>query len=240
MAKYIDTHCHIIPGVDDGAENLEELKKMLRMEYEEGVRFIIATPHFHPIRGKADLDDIRIGIARVRREAAKIDKQLKVYLGMEAFYTQDLPDNILNGRVQGINNSKILLLEFSPGDEFSHIVQGIKLVQSAGVDIILAHCERYMCLVKNFEYISHLARLGVKFQVNAGSITGKSGRKVQKFIFDMMDEDYVFCVGTDAHNSTSRPPKMNEAANLVENRYGAEYMKKIFYINPVRMVARCN
>ena len=238
MNKYIDTHCHIIPGVDDGAKNIKETKEMLQIAYDEGIRCIIATPHHHPIRGMADADTLRKNINKVRREALKIDKNFRVYLGMEVYFTHDLPEKILAGQVKGINNKKIILLEFSPNDEFSYINQAVKLVQASGVDIIMAHCERYICLHKDMEYIRHLARMGVKFQVNADSIIGKSGRRAQRFIRKMMDEDYVFCVGTDAHNTETRAPKMREAAEYVERYYGKAYMRDVFYFNIAKLLKR--
>ena len=236
MDRYIDAHCHIIPWVDDGAESIKESRVMLKKAYDEGIRCIIATPHHHPVRGSASLDVIRRNINMVRKEAMKIDKNFKVFLGMEIFFTHDIPEKIENGTVIGFNNKNTILLEFSPSDEFSYILQAVKLVQSSGVDIVMAHCERYLCLLKDFERIYHLSRMGVKFQVNSGSITGKGGRRAQKFIKRLMDEDYVFCVGTDAHNTDSRPPVMKEAADYVKKNYGRSYMKKIFYTNPAGLL----
>ena len=231
MDKFIDTHCHIIPGVDDGSNSVEETKTMLQMAYDEGIRCIIATPHHHPIRGMADVDSLRSRIKFVRNEAEKIDKKFRVYLGMEVFFTHDIPEKILEGKVRGINNKKVILLEFSPSDEFNYILQAVQLVQASGVDIIMAHCERYMCLLKDVDRVRHLSRLGVKFQVNAGSVIGKSGKRAQKFIGELMDDDLVFCVGTDAHNSTTRQPLIKEAAEYVKKNYGKKYMRDIFYFN---------
>ena len=236
MNKYIDTHCHIIPGVDDGAKNIKETREMLRMAYDEGIRCIVATPHHHPIRGMADVYQLRRNINKVRKEATRIDKRFKVYLGMEVFFTHEVPAKILAGEVKGINNKKLILLEFSPKDEFSYINQAVKLVQSTGVDIIMAHCERYLSLYKDMDRIRYLDRLGIKFQVNASSIIGDSGRRAQRFIRRLMDEDYVFCVGTDAHNTTDRVPMMDDAAKYVEKYYGKDYMKKIFFTNPASIL----
>ena len=238
MDRYIDAHCHIIPGVDDGAKNIKETKAMLKMAYDEGIRCIIATPHHHPIRGMADLDKLRRNINIVRKEALKIDRDFKVFLGMEIYFTHDIPEKIRNGIVCGINNKRNILLEFSPSDEFSYIVQAVKFVQSAGVDIIMAHCERYICLLKDMERIRHLSRLGVRFQVNAGSITGQGGRKAKKFVRQLMDEEYVFCVGTDAHDTKLRPPEIKEAADFVKKKYGEEYMTKIFFTNAAELLKK--
>ena len=231
MNKFIDTHCHIIPAVDDGAKNVEETSKMLRIAYDEGIRCIVATPHHHPKRGMANLDLLRKQVKIAREEAIKIDKKFRVYLGMEVYFTQDIPEKIENHAICGINNKNILLLEFSPTHSFDYIFNAIKMVQSEGMDVIVAHCERYRCLVEDMNNIDRILGIGAKLQINAGSIGGKDGRRVNKFIHYLMENDYVFCVGTDAHNIDTRPPRMKEAAEYVEKKFGKAYMNKIFYNN---------
>lgn len=85
MSGYIDMHCHILPEVDDGAESIEETVQMLQIAYQEGIRCIIATPHHHPKRGKESPKVLRKKLRLVRREAEKIDKKFRVYLGTEVF-----------------------------------------------------------------------------------------------------------------------------------------------------------
>ena len=238
MDKYIDTHCHIIHGVDDGSKSAEETREMLQRAYDSGTRCIIATPHHHPSRGQSDTSLIRKRIEEVREIAKTIDKNFRVYFGMEVFFNYDIPEKISKGVVRGINNKKYMLLEFSPSAKFSYIFQAVQLVQASGMEVIMAHCERYICLLENMEYIERLSRIGVRFQVNASSITGNGGRRAQKFIGRLMDADYVFCVGSDAHNNTTRPPVMDEAAMYVKKKYGKEYMDKIFYKNAAGLLRR--
>ena len=238
MDRYIDTHCHIIYGVDDGSKSIEETTEMLHSAYDTGTRCIIATPHHHPIRGQSDVKLIRNRIQEVRKIAESIDKNFRIYFGMEVFFTHDIPEKVQKGVVCGINNKKIMLLEFSPSVKFSSILQAVQIVQASGMNVLMAHCERYMCLLENMEYIERLSNIGVKFQVNANSITGNGGRRAQKFIGKLMDADYVFCVGSDAHNNTTRPPALNDAAEYVKRRYGKEYMDKIFFLNPASLLKK--
>ena len=78
----------------------------------------------------------------------------------------------------------------------------------------------------------------ISSQVNADSITGGSGRKIRKFIEELMNRDLVFCVGTDAHDTKHRPPKMKKAAAHVEKRYGEDYTRRIFYSNAKSMLKK--
>ena len=108
-----------------------------------------------------------------------------------------------------------MLLEFSPTDSFSYIQQGIQSVQMAGYEVILAHAERYPCLFKDLDQIRYLWEMGTRIQVNAGSITGDSGRSAKKFVKQLLGEHMVHCVGTDAMVWTTAP-KMKKAAEHVE------------------------
>ena len=179
---YIDMHCHILPGVDDGAKDLAETKKMLEIAYAEGIRCIIATPHHHPHRGKAPAEKLRERAKLVREAAHEIDERFRVYLGTEVYFGQDVADKLKEGKILSMNRREYVLVEFPPSQTYSYIGQGIQQLQFAGYEVILAHVERYHCIAEDVELAEELYDMGVNLQVNADSITGGSGRKIRKFI----------------------------------------------------------
>ena len=120
----------------------------------------------------------------------------------------------------------------------SYIQQGIQSVQMAGYEVILAHAERYPCLFKDLDQIRYLWEMGTRIQVNAGSITGDSGRSAKKFVKQLLGEHMVHCVGTDAHGVDHRQPKMKKAAEYVERKYGEEYMRRIFFSNAKELLRK--
>ena len=85
MERYIDMHCHILPGVDDGAQNMEDTHRMLQTAYDEGVRYIIATPHHHPRRGKPSTREIARQLQAVREAAHQTGDGMKVFPGFSFF-----------------------------------------------------------------------------------------------------------------------------------------------------------
>ena len=111
---YIDMHCHILPGVDDGAKDLAETKKMLEIAYAEGIRCIIATPHHHPHRGKAPAEKLRERAKLVREAAHEIDERFRVYLGTEVYFGQDVADKLKEGKILSMNRREYVLVEFRP------------------------------------------------------------------------------------------------------------------------------
>ena len=98
--------------------------------------------------------------------------------------------------------------------------------------------ERYNCIVKEAELAEQLWEMGIHLQVNADSITGENGREVKKFVKYLMDSDLLFCVGTDAHSSRHRAPRMKKAASHVRKKYGEDYMRRIFFSNAKTMLKK--
>lgn len=238
MERYIDMHCHILPGVDDGSSNMEETEKMLRIAHAEGICCIIATPHYHPRRGHEHPDVLREKLIQVRRAAQRIDNKFRIYLGTEIYYGQDVPDKLQQERILSMNRRNCVLVEFSPADSYNYIRQGLEHMQLNGYEVILAHAERYLCFIEHFEYVEHIWNMGVNIQINAGSVTGDSGKRIKQFVKQLMENDMVFCVSTDAHNSKNRQPCMKKAAVYVTKKYGEEYAKKIFFTNAAAIVKK--
>ena len=238
MDKYIDMHCHILPGVDDGSRDMDETRAMLRIAYEEGIRAIIATPHHHPRRGKEPPAVLKEQLKLVREEAAKIDEKFRVYLGNEIFFGQDIPDLLKQKKVLTMNGREYVLVEFSPTDDFAYIKQAIQRLQMTGYRVILAHIERYDCIAEDVDLAEELYDMGTLIQVNAASITGENGRRTKRFVKQILKQEMVFCVGTDAHSSRHRAPRMEKAAAYVRKKYGEEYAGRIFYSNALQMLRR--
>ncbi len=238
MDRLVDTHCHILPEVDDGAKNMEETRQMLQEAYEDGIRYIIATPHHHPRRGRKSPKQLRRQLKLVREEAAQISGELRIYLGTEIYFGQDIPERLREEQILTMNRTRYVLVEFSPGDPFEYICQGIQQIQMKGYEVILAHIERYQCMYKNIENAEHLKHMGVRIQVNADSITGESGWKAKRLVRRLIDERLVFCVGTDAHDPKRRPPRMKKAAEYVEKKCGEDYARRIFFSNPRIMLRK--
>lgn len=238
MQGYIDMHCHIIPEVDDGAKDVTEMNEMLKIAYKEGIRCIIATPHYHPRRGREHPEVLRRQAVLLRDAAHKIDKHFRIYLGTEIYFGQDIPQKIKEKKILTMNNRAYILVEFSPGETFVYMQQSLQQLQLNGYQVILAHVERYLCVTEEPELALQLRDMGVYLQVNAGSICGDSGRKIKTFVQKLMEEDAVFCVGTDAHSARRRAPRMKKASDYVRKKYGEEYARRIFFSNAKEMLKR--
>ena len=236
MNQFVDIHCHILPGVDDGSQTPEETKAMLQKAWDEGIQIMVATPHYHKQRGKNDIELIKKQLLLTRKLAKEVNPKMQICLGMEIYYGEDVPELLKEGRVGSIRKSRYILVEFSPGDEFQYILNAVRKLQMSGHTVIIAHIERYNCLRKDISNVEYLREMGAYLQVNTGSITGSYGRSVKKFLREVLKAHLVQLVGTDAHGSERRTPKMQEAYKEVVKRCGEEYADQIFGQNAKKVL----
>lgn len=116
-----DIHCHIVPGVDDGATDIGETVKLLRMEYEQGVRTVIATPHFRFRMFETPAEKVREQFRLVEKAASEISPDLHVYLGCEFHANMEMLPMLREQKVMTMAGSRYVLTEFSHNSEESYI-----------------------------------------------------------------------------------------------------------------------
>ena len=117
--------------------------------------------------------------------------------------------------------------EFLPTDRFSYIRNAVDDVLSTGCVPIVAHVERYVCTVKNWDYIYELKQLGADIQVNASSVTGDNGWSVQRCVKALLKDHVVDYIASDAHDTTSRTPQLSKCYKYIVKKYGVEYADRI-------------
>lgn len=236
MEPFYDMHCHILPGIDDGASNEYDMMKLVRIAYNEGIRTIMTTPHYHPYRGSADVDTVMRVFGKSYSLIRHYFPDMEVYEGCEIYFQRDIVEKLKNGELLTLANSKYVLVEFSTDTECSYIRDAISEILFAGYFPVIAHIERYDNLMDDFELVEELVESGAYVQVNAGSIIGKSGTKAKKDIRKMMQKNLVHFVGTDAHDIKSRPPLMKKSVRYVEKKFGEDVAERIFKINPEMLI----
>ena len=220
----IDMHCHILPGVDDGARDVETSLAMLEASRAQGVQYMVATPHFYATRDRVDTFLDR------RREAWET---LKPRMGA------DYPGIVLGAEVaffRGISRAErlealkiegtdCLLLEmpFRPWSE-DDVDEVSEILEKHGYTIILAHVERYLAMRGNADYIGNLLELPVLAQINAESLL--DWRQRGKLI-KMVRNGQVHLLGSDCHGIHHRPPNLGEGREILRKKTGTEYLDRI-------------
>lgn len=232
-------HCHIVPHVDDGADNMEEAVRMLKLEYAEGVRHIIATPHFRFNMFETPLEKVLEQFEALKEEAENIGEDgIDMHLGCEFHVNMNMVEMLRDKRVLTMAGSRYVLTEFSGPAPQNQIRERLYSLISSGYKPIIAHVERCAKLRSDMNFIEEMVEMGARVQVNAESIMGKEGFGTKRFCNKLMKADLLHFVGTDSHGSSYRVPKMKDAYLYVAKKMGQEYADHIFIDNPARMIKK--
>lgn len=231
-----DIHCHIIYGVDDGAQDRETAAEMLRIAHSEGIRNIILTPHYK-VHHHADINTVNEKALKLKKIIEDEGLDIRLFLGSEIQYFADAPSYIEDGHIARMCGSRYVLAEFMPKDDIRHIKAGLYDLQSSGYLPILAHIERYECMLGNIDHARDLKNSGIYIQVNAGSIDGVFGAATKKYSRNLIKEDLVDFIASDAHNTQKRAPRFKKTIKYLERKKGSDYVERIFIENPSNIIS---
>lgn len=221
----IDFHCHILPEMDDGSRNMEMSLEMLRLESEQGISTVVATPHFY-----AEQDSVGNFLKRrnhsldrlMRAAAGKGQPLIAIQTGAEVYYFRNIGEASLIQNLH-IGDSHTLLLElpFCQWEPFIY-EDVVKLIRQQELKVVLAHVERYYKLQKDRGIWNAILELPVYCQMNAGAFLDWKRRRKS---FAIMKAQKHVLLGSDAHNLTSRSPNLGAACAVIEKKVGAEYLE---------------
>ncbi len=222
--RFIDLHQHLLWGLDDGPGDLEGTYAMLRMADADGVGVIAATPHVMPETKDFNLELYEDRLDQAKAFCAKASIPIQIVSGAEIYYT-DLSFRLLREKkVPTIAGTELALIEFPRWVRFDEIKDAAQALLRGGFVPILAHVERYHCLVLNPQRAAALkSMLDIRYQVNCSAVTGRKGMLVSRFCSFLFDREAVDLVATDAHDTHMRGIHMRVAYRMLEDRYGAGY-----------------
>jgi protein-tyrosine phosphatase len=225
----VDLHCHILPGLDDGPDKMEESLEMAETAFADGVTHVVATPHFND-RFWFDFAHIR----RLRDELqARIGNRLKIATGCD-FHLN--PENLTALRTQPrqycINQKDYLLLEFNEVSIPPAMDRTLHEMQLAGLRLIVTHPERNIILRTHPERLREWVRRGCFAQVTGAALTGGFGPTAQQIGLQWIGEGMIHFVASDAHNNRTRPLRLQPAYDVVADRFSEEKARALFLDNP--------
>lgn len=199
-----DIHNHLLYGIDDGSKSLDESLKLLKDMEECGVKEVVLTPHYIvDSKYQADPETKNKLLNELKNELVKKNIDIKLYLGNEIYLDDNLLKYLKDKKIDSINNSKYLLIEFSMSIFPKHALNVFSELIYNGYKIILAHPERYNYLYKDMSLLNELKEMGVLFQSNYGSLFGMYGVYPKKMIKKLLKKDYIDFIAGDIHHSVS-------------------------------------
>jgi protein-tyrosine phosphatase len=233
-----DLHCHIIPGIDDGAKDMDEALALLQIAEREGISHMVITPHINPGHFDNTSSIIQQGLSELK--AASKNAGLKIQLAAAAevrlsaeilaWAERDMLPFI--GSYQGFN---VLLLEFP----HSHIPAGsdklVKWLLSKNILPMIAHPERNRDVQSDLTKLAPFIRLDCLFQLTASSVLGDMGERSTALAIQLLKQKLFHVMATDSHNLLRRPPKLKQAAQQVSELVNADYAEQLVLHTPKRI-----
>ena len=214
-----DFHSHILPGVDDGSKSVEQSLEMLRMEAAQGIRRVIATPHFYPRHDSPERFLRRRAEAMSRlQEAMEREAGLpQIELAAEIYFFSGISDSeVLSQLTIGQKSCILLEMPHSPWtDSMYRELEGICVKQ--GLTPVIAHVDRYIRPFKTYGIPERLKELPVLVQANAEFFLDRSTRRMA---FRMLKSGQIHVLGSDCHNLKDRKPNLGDAISLIQDRLG--------------------
>lgn len=232
MKNYIDIHSHILPGVDDGSDSFEMSMRMLKCAADDGISGVILTPHNKPRHRQRHFSEIMSRAENLRKMISESGINIDLYTGSELYYRNGLLEELENDLAGTMADSRYVLVEFSPLDNYDYIRNGIYSLLTGGYYPILAHVERYQNVCVKKYGIDDLIEMGCYIQVNAGSIMGNAGAKTRRLVKDILKHRQAHFIATDAHDLGKRAPYLSDCARFISKKYGEEYSERLFCDNP--------
>jgi protein-tyrosine phosphatase len=229
----VDIHHHLLPGLDDGSKNLETSVAMAKLAVADGITHIVCTPHAN---GEFEFDP-QVNAAKTEELRARLAAEnIPLTLGSGCDFHFSF-DNVERAKREparfSINGLSYLLVEIPDYGLPPGLTETFYELQLAGLTPILTHPERNPTLQSDPNRLKDWLRGGVLIQVTADSLTGHKGKQAQRMTHDLLEKRWVHFLATDAHNTTSRRPRMSEAHDLVATRYGASYAHALCLTNPL-------
>lgn len=237
MEEYIDIHSHILPGIDDGSQNAEQTLAMLRIAYSEGIRTIIATPHYRIGWCTPILSELEEGINETKKVMETKLPGMTLFLGSEIYYSHKCMDQLKLKNISTLAGSRYILVEFSSAAEYRYIKNAVQELLVNGFRPILAHIERYADLTRNIRQVEEVIKMGAYIQVNARSITGENGYSYKRLSKRLLKYKLVHFVATDSHNDRMKSPRLKRCALYLSKKYGEEYAKELLVENQKKVIA---
>lgn len=232
----IDTHLHILPGIDDGPETVAESLTLARSLVNEGVQVAIATPHYNDEYPRRPAREISERVANLQQELDRNAIPLRLLAGHEALIKHGLVEDIQLGRLATLNGSRYLLLELWNDAWLPETERVIFELRAFGVVPVLAHPERYRAIQHDPNRLHALLEQGVLAQLTAGALVGLQGSTTRKCAETLLKKGLVHCIASDAHGPGRRPPALRQGVQRAQSIVGAARVQQLIETFPAALI----
>ena len=234
----IDLHAHILPGLDDGAKDLDEAIKMCLVAARDGIRTIVATPHVANGTYNTTPDAILDGVSTLKAEVKRAKIPLEVLPGADIHVHEHLDSLVKNREVLTVNdNMQYVMVEFPRHVIPPKYIEWMFHLTLAGFTPILTHPERNIAVHEKRGTVWSWVEKGGLVQLTAMSLTGDFGPAIRKCSEELLKYRLVHVIASDAHSVERRPPVLSKAFKRALSLVGADYAHKLVEEYPAAIIA---
>lgn len=222
----IDFHTHILPGIDDGSQSIEETRKLLWQAKEQGVARILASPHFYADKQSAErfFSKREEGLRKVRDLAQSESWIPEIKAAAEVYYFNGIGNASVLPRLC-MEGSSVILLELPFVQWTSAIYRDIEtIIKKQELTVILAHIERYYEFQRDKSIWNAVFELPLYPQINAGSFLRM---RTRSFVLKFLKTGHEVLLGSDCHNPVHRPANLGAARDVIARKLGAGVLHEI-------------
>jgi protein-tyrosine phosphatase len=237
IEPFVDIHCHLVPGIDDGAKNWDETLAMARLAVADGIQTIVVTPHQLGSFSHNDGPTIRQRTEELQQFLSAEQVPLTVLPGADVRIEAGMVEGLRSGRVMSLADRRRHVLLELPHEMYMPLEHLLGELKAAAMVGILSHPERNRGILGRQRLIRPLVEAGCLMQVTADSLTGAFGSQVEQFACWLVSEGLVHFVSTDAHGVKSRRPLMRPAFDRVAELAGHELALELCCRNPAAVAA---
>lgn len=212
----IDTHLHILPGIDDGPETVEEALELARALVQEGISAAIATPHYNDEFPHRSAAEIGTRVYEMQQVLDRNQVPLRLFAGHEALIKPGLVEDIAAGRLATLNGSRYVLLELWNNSWIPETERVIFELRAFGIVPVIAHPERYRAIQQDPARLGTLVQQGVLAQLTASSLIGMQGNTTRRCAEVLLKKGLIHCIASDAHGLQRRMPSMTSGLRYAE------------------------
>ncbi|OMF59353.1 tyrosine protein phosphatase [Paenibacillus sp. FSL R5-0490] len=219
----IDIHTHLLFGIDDGCESLNDTLAMAEAAVKEGIHTIIATPHHKNSRYENSKDAILLKTGELNEVLKEKQIPLTVLPGQEPRIYGEILEDYRKGEILTLNNGgQYLFIELPSSHVPRYTEKLLYEIQMEGLTPIIVHPERNQEIIQEPDILYRLVNNGALTQVTASSLTGHFGKKIKKFSCQLIEANLTHFISSDAHNLTNRPYRLREAYDEIDQSYGID------------------
>jgi len=233
--RFTDIHCHIVPGIDDGARDETEALAMAAAACQDGTATVIATPHQLGTNSHVTAAAIRTAVIELNRTLAGAGIALQVLPGADVRVEPELPFLLKRGEVLTLaDRGRHVLLEL-PHEVYFPLEPLLATLRKQGLTGILSHPERNRGIIARPAVISDVVRAGGLIQITAGSLLGGFGGSARRIAEFCVRERLVHFVASDAHDTSRRPFGLGAAHDVIAGLADARLAEAVTIGNPARV-----